>query len=297
MEQEEKQEIQDQDTKVEDSSADNPSGDDDSAAAKPEDKDPSDRSPDDNDLSGTEISSENISGSEIEKEDPSASELDYDDLTGSELDDDDLTGDELNDDDLTGNALDENDDTGNITSADAQVNQQPDDQSKGESGQDKTAVESASSEELEAPRAKPLKKIILAAAVVILLSIAGVIAYVLWPTSPDVELETAAVQAPEKEEIVPISMDSFLIPFSHGKFSYISLNVSIEIPTGRLRNEIISEKDQIRGQIYELLLKYVRDLASTPVPNDIKTIISKSVNRSLSNGSVRELYLTQFIVI
>jgi flagellar basal body-associated protein FliL len=92
-------------------------------------------------------------------------------------------------------------------------------------------------------------------------------------------------------------MDAFLIPFSQGKFSYISLNVSIDVPTGRLRNEIIAKKELIRGQIYELLLMYVRELENTPIPNDIKAIISKSVNRSLSNGSVRELYLTQFIVI
>jgi len=92
-------------------------------------------------------------------------------------------------------------------------------------------------------------------------------------------------------------MDAFLIPFSHGKFSYISLNVSIEVPTGRMRNEIIAKKDLIRGRIYDFLLAYARDLANAPVPNDIKTIISKSVNGSLSNSSVRELYLTQFIVV
>jgi flagellar basal body-associated protein FliL len=199
-------------------------------------------------------------------------------------------------DDLTGNELDELDNTGNGASEDAAAAKVAEEQAEAKTHDEKPDAETQTNN-ARSSRLKFSRKIILPVAAAILLCIAGGVAFVIWPTPPEIELETAEVQAPETDEILPVSMDAFLIPFSLGKFSYISLNVSIEVPTGRIRNEIIAQKDLIRGQIYELLSVYARGLANTPVPNDIKKIISESINESLSNGSVRELYLTQFIVI
>jgi len=282
MEQEEKQVIADQG--AENRMAANALGDSDTRVGEADKKDRNHSSQANNDFSG----------SELEDDDDRISAPD-DNLTGSELDDQDLSSENLGAD-LTANVLDKRDDTGKISRADAHVTPRSHTQNTGESGPKKATAKTALPQESKSKRAKPIKKMIIAAAVFILLCVSGVTTFVLWPASPALDL-TAPVQAPATEEILPVSLDAFLIPFGHGKFSYISLNVSIDVPNGRIRNEIMAKKDLIRGQIYEALLLHVRDLATTPVPNDIKTIISKSVNGSLSNSSVRELYLTQFIVV
>ena len=263
----------------------------------------------DDDLTGSELT-DDLTGNELD-DDFTGNEL-TDDLTGNELEED-LTGNELSDNltdneldgdltgnklagDQTGNELDELDNTGNGASQDAVAAKVAEGQAEAKPHDEKPDAETQTNK-ARSSRLTFSRKIILPVAAAILLCVAAGVAFVLWPTPPEIELETAEVHAPETGEILPVSMDAFLIPFSLGKFSYISLNVSIEVPTGRIRNEIIAQKDLIRGQIYELLSEYARDLANAPVPNDIKTIISKSINESLSNGNVRELYLTQFIVI
>jgi len=250
----------------------------------------------DDDLAGDELGDDDLTGDELDDDDLTGDELDDDDLTGDELDDDDRTGDGLDGGDLTGDNLAAADNSMNISSAKPAAAKGAQNPSEGASSPE-PAADAIQASEKEAKRTKPLKKIVLASAVVILLGVAGAVLSVFWPMSPEFELETAAEPSTEPVEIVPVNMDAFLIPFSHGKFSYISLNVSIEVPTGRMRNEIIAKTDLIRGRIYDFLLVYARDLANTPVPNDIKTIISKSINGLLSNGSVHKLYLTQFIVI
>jgi len=227
---------------------------------------------------------------------PEAKQNTEDDLSGAERDDD-LSGNELEDADLTASKLNEGDDTGGMSNADVQESTAAAENSADEPSHEKAAAARQSTETGDSLRAKPIKSIIMAAAVVILVSVVGVIGYVLWPTSSDIKMETAAVQAPEKEEIIPISMESFLIPFRHETYSYISLNVAIEVSSCRLRTEIMAQKDFIRGRVYDGLLLYVQDLSNTPGPNAIKTIISESINSALANGSVRDLYVTQFIVI
>jgi flagellar basal body-associated protein FliL len=114
--------------------------------------------------------------------------------------------------------------------------------------------------------------------------------------SKETPRKAAVVEAENKEESL-LKMDSFVIPYNKDNFSYISFSVSLCVPEGSLREEMITKKGLIRGKIYELVLTYLDQSGEIPAPEPVKGLIAESINDALSEGEVNELFLTQFLLI
>ena len=95
---------------------------------------------------------------------------------------------------------------------------------------------------------------------------------------------------------------SFVIPIKQkNNFSYISLSIDFKIPNKELEMEIIRKKDQLRGMIYDILIKDINDSEEFPPLNEtlenIKGNIIRRVNEIVVNGKVTEAYLRGILAV
>jgi flagellar basal body-associated protein FliL len=95
-----------------------------------------------------------------------------------------------------------------------------------------------------------------------------------------------------------IKLDSFIIPFEeHGKFTYISLSISFELPNKELMDEMTKKNALIRGIIYSILSKNIKLLTSVSSLEKLKELITHSVNGVLTAGKVREPIIADFSTV
>ncbi|MGA8178493.1 MAG: flagellar basal body-associated FliL family protein [Desulfobacterales bacterium] len=95
-----------------------------------------------------------------------------------------------------------------------------------------------------------------------------------------------------------IRFDSFIIPFEeHGKFTYISLSISFELPNKELVYEMTQKNALIRGIIYSILSQNIKLLTSVSSLEKLKELITHSVNGVLTAGKVREPIITDFSTV
>ncbi len=210
-------------------------------------------------------------------------------ISGDELDDDDGFGDSTN---ISGGELDDEDALVEDESS-SRGPQSENIQANPANQKDTPAQKSDKS----TARSSSWKKRSIYLVTVLGLIVAAIIGYQGWRMVSQPEPIEAAIQQPIKATVAPIKLDAFIIPYHNGNFSYISLDVSMDVPEGPMRTELISKIGLIRGRIYELLLVYIREIGDVPAPEKIKVIISKAVSTSLSKGEIGKLYLTQFLVI
>ena len=154
------------------------------------------------------------------------------------------------------------------------------------------------------------KKLVLFIFILLGLSIMGGIGYFFTlrkkpPTSseqkgdiPRVEERTVQI----KQSIIPkhqlLIFHSFVIPFKENKqFTYISLSISFNLPNKQLKREMIVKKHQLRGIIYEKLRQEINKKEEVPLLEELKEVIIRGVNIALSDGKVKEVYITEFLAV
>lgn len=109
-----------------------------------------------------------------------------------------------------------------------------------------------------------------------------------------------------KPEAVPMKisgiqitkLNSFIIPYSKGNnYSYISISVSLYLPEEAIRNEVAEKRNMLRGTIYELINRQAQNPGWEPSLQQLKYLIREGINEKLSAGKIRELFITEYLVI
>jgi flagellar basal body-associated protein FliL len=95
-----------------------------------------------------------------------------------------------------------------------------------------------------------------------------------------------------------LSFQSFIIPFEErGKFTYITLSISFELPNKELMDEMIEKNTRIRGIIYSILDKNINILKNISSLEKLKELIAHHVNSVLTAGKVHEPIITDFSTV
>lgn len=95
---------------------------------------------------------------------------------------------------------------------------------------------------------------------------------------------------------------SFIIPIQHhNHFLYISLSIDFKMPNKELEIEMMRKKGQIRGIIYDILIKEINNSEELPMPKErfdkIKGFIILRTNEVVTNGRINEAYLRDFLAV
>lgn len=95
-----------------------------------------------------------------------------------------------------------------------------------------------------------------------------------------------------------IKFEPFIIPFrEHGKFTYISLSISFELPNKELMGEMIEKNNWIRGIIYKILSENIYVLENVSSLMKLKKFIINNVNDVLTSGKVDKAIITDFSTV
>jgi flagellar basal body-associated protein FliL len=99
-----------------------------------------------------------------------------------------------------------------------------------------------------------------------------------------------------KEET--ITFDSFIVPFRENKrFTYISLSIVFSLPNKEISREMSRKRDYIRGILYDMFTEEINRANNIPPIDHLKESIIRTVNRVLSTGVVKEVFITQFLAV
>ena len=95
-----------------------------------------------------------------------------------------------------------------------------------------------------------------------------------------------------------IKLKPFIIPFREkGKFTYISLSISFELPNKELMDEMIDKNNWIRGVIYNILSDNIYTLENVSSLMKLKQFIINGVNNVLTAGKVDNAIITEFSTV
>ena len=95
-----------------------------------------------------------------------------------------------------------------------------------------------------------------------------------------------------------IKFEAFIIPFrEHGKFTYISLSISFELPNKELMDEMTEKNNWIRGIIYNILCDNIYVLENVSSLMRLKKFIINNVNDILTSGKVNEAIISDFSTV
>ena len=95
-----------------------------------------------------------------------------------------------------------------------------------------------------------------------------------------------------------IKFETFIIPFrEHGKFTYISLSISFELPNKELMDEMLEKNNWIRGIIYNILSENIYVLENVSSLMKLKKFIINNVNDVLTSGRVDKAIITDFSTV
>ena len=95
-----------------------------------------------------------------------------------------------------------------------------------------------------------------------------------------------------------IKFEPFIIPFrEHGKFTYISLSISFELPNKELKDEMIEKNNWIRGIIYNILSENIYVLENISSLMKLKKFIINGVNNVLTAGRIDKAIITDFSTV
>ncbi|MGD8982245.1 MAG: flagellar basal body-associated FliL family protein [Desulfobacterales bacterium] len=129
------------------------------------------------------------------------------------------------------------------------------------------------------------------------LLLAGLLLYLLLNSRPDhvwiSQLKWFPIQNSKS-----IKFEPFIIPFrEHGKFTYISLSISFELPNKELKDEMIEKNNWIRGIIYNILSENIYVLENVSSLMKLKKFIVNNVNNVLTAGKVDNAIITDFSTV
>lgn len=109
---------------------------------------------------------------------------------------------------------------------------------------------------------------------------------------------------PSRSNIFPIPHDktfifeSFILPIQKKQgYTYISLNLLLELSNIKLKGEIVEKKEQLRGIIYDILEQEIHRVEDADALEKLKTLIIRRTNTVLTSGEVREAFITNFMVV
>jgi flagellar basal body-associated protein FliL len=95
-----------------------------------------------------------------------------------------------------------------------------------------------------------------------------------------------------------IKFEPFIIPFREkGKFTYISLRISFELPNKELMDEMIDKNNWIRGIIYKILSDNIYALENVSSLMKLKQFIINGVNNVLTAGKIDNAIITDFSTV
>lgn len=107
-----------------------------------------------------------------------------------------------------------------------------------------------------------------------------------------------------RNNIFPIPHDKsfifemFILPIQNKQgYTYISLNLLVELSNIRLKGEIAAKKEQLRGIIYNVLEQEIHSVEDADALEKLKTLIIKRANTVLTSGEVREAFITDFMLV
>jgi len=95
-----------------------------------------------------------------------------------------------------------------------------------------------------------------------------------------------------------IKLKPFIVPLKEkGKFTYISISISFELPNKELMDEMIDKNNWIRGIIYNILSDNIYTLENVLSLIKLKQFIINGVNSVLTAGKVDNAIITDFSTI
>lgn len=144
----------------------------------------------------------------------------------------------------------------------------------------------------EKKKVSPMKWIILVVLVVVLTG-GGYVGWVKFMNK-----EPAAVAAPPVAQSVKHDMGTFLVNLSDpsGK-RYLKVSIQLEVSSPSVSAEIADHNIEIRDMILMLLSgKEYGDIGNVAGKMMLKQDILSRLNKTLSNGQVKEVYFTEFLV-
>jgi flagellar basal body-associated protein FliL len=104
--------------------------------------------------------------------------------------------------------------------------------------------------------------------------------------------------------IFPIPQDksfifeSFILPIQKKQgYTYISLNLLLELSNIKLKGEIVEKKEQLRGIIYDILEQEIHRVEDADALEKLKTLIIKRANTVLTSGEVREAIINNLLLV
>jgi flagellar basal body-associated protein FliL len=107
-----------------------------------------------------------------------------------------------------------------------------------------------------------------------------------------------------RSNIFPIPHDksfifeSFILPIQKKQgYTYISLNLLFELSNIKSKGEIVEKKEQLRGIIYDILEQEIHRVEDADELEKLKTLIIKRTNTVLTSGEVREVFITDFMLV
>ena len=122
-------------------------------------------------------------------------------------------------------------------------------------------------------------------------------------------MKEKAFDIPQEEETIQLHglkipedqlllFHSFVIPLKEKRgLTYMSLSISFNVPNKELRREIIANKEQLRGIMYDILREEINKTEEIPPLEKIKRFLTRRVNMALSAGKVNEVYITKFLAV
>jgi flagellar basal body-associated protein FliL len=92
--------------------------------------------------------------------------------------------------------------------------------------------------------------------------------------------------------------ESFILPIQNKQgYTYISLNLLLELSNIELKGEIVEKKEQLRGIIYDILEQEIHRVEDADALEKLKTLIIRRANTVLTSGEVREAFITNFMLV
>jgi len=94
------------------------------------------------------------------------------------------------------------------------------------------------------------------------------------------------------------TFNSFVIPVKEEKrFTYFLLSICFNVPNIELKEEITENEAALRGMIFDRLREEIGKEKQIPSLDQIKKLISAELNKSLSRGKIKEVYVTEFLAV
>ncbi|HET6419112.1 MAG TPA: flagellar basal body-associated FliL family protein [Geobacteraceae bacterium] len=106
------------------------------------------------------------------------------------------------------------------------------------------------------------------------------------------------VEKVSPETLTIFTLEPFIVNIYDGQdLRYLKLRVEMELANAEAKNELTARQAQIRDSILSILTtKTFQDLQYLQGKNQLKQEIMASVTRIVSQGKIKQIYFTDFVV-